>query len=143
MMMIGCFHLLDPACYYAFFLRTSLASSQSTRFVKIGQNFEMIWLFHNKRVNYFNMYGLVLIHCRKCLIFTQVSPPASLIGAQAFGSRTMVYRPQAKFNSSFKSLLGLALFKVSFGFETLKFLVLGKQVIFFQFWEKDFFALKF
>ena len=39
MMMIGCFHLLDPACYYAFFLRTSLASSQSTRFVKIGQNF--------------------------------------------------------------------------------------------------------
>ena len=147
-MMIGCFHLLDPACYYAFFLRTSLASSQSTRFVKISQNFEMIWLFHTWRVggtvrasnwlskgrrfepqhrrfftpnqwppfprllllalytigasflrmslassqstrfvkigqnfetiwffhtrivNYFNMYGLVLINCRKCLIYT-------------------------------------------------------------------------
>jgi hypothetical protein len=70
MMMIGCFHLLDPACYYAFFLRTSLASSQATRFVKIGQNFEMIWLFHTRRVNYSNMYGLALIHCQKCLIYT-------------------------------------------------------------------------
>ena len=70
-----CLLLLASYTIGASFLRMSLASSQSTRFVKIGQIFEMIWLFHTRRVNYFNMYGLVVIHCRKCLIYTLVSPP--------------------------------------------------------------------